>query len=219
MKIVAIIPIKLNNSRLPGKNIKPFTNGKPLCWYIFNTMLSIKEIDDIYVYCSSNEIVNYIPKGIKFLKRPENLDLDSTSMTEVLSNFVKEVDSDIYVMSHATSPFISAQSIQKGINAVMNCSYDSAFAVTKVQDFLWENGKPMNYQLDNIPRTQDLPKIYMETSGFYIFKKEVMCNLKRRIGNIPYMVEVEQVESIDIDEAEDFLIADAIFSYKEKNRG
>ena len=28
MKTVAFVPIKLNNERLPGKNIKPFTNGE-----------------------------------------------------------------------------------------------------------------------------------------------------------------------------------------------
>ena len=28
MKIVAIVPMKLNNTRLPQKNTKAFTNGK-----------------------------------------------------------------------------------------------------------------------------------------------------------------------------------------------
>ena len=33
MKTVAIVPMKLNNRRLPQKNTKSFTNGKPLCHY------------------------------------------------------------------------------------------------------------------------------------------------------------------------------------------
>ena len=37
MKTVAVVPMKLNNRRLPQKNTKPFTNGKPLCWYILST--------------------------------------------------------------------------------------------------------------------------------------------------------------------------------------
>ena len=31
--------MKLNNRRLPQKNTKPFTNGRPLCWYILSTLL------------------------------------------------------------------------------------------------------------------------------------------------------------------------------------
>ena len=44
MKIVAIVPMKLNNSRLPQKNTKCFSNGRPLCYYILATLLSIKEL-------------------------------------------------------------------------------------------------------------------------------------------------------------------------------
>ena len=50
MKTVAIVPMKLNNRRLPQKNTKPFTNGKPLCWYILSTLLKIDQIDEVYVY-------------------------------------------------------------------------------------------------------------------------------------------------------------------------
>ena len=91
--------------------------------------------------------------------------------------------------------------------------YDSAFAAKKLQDFLWESGRPLNYELDNIPRTQDLPVLYEETSGFYIFRNEVMTLHNRRIGESPYIVEVGEIESIDIDEEEDFIIADAIYNH------
>ena len=40
MKIIAIVPMKLNNRRLPQKNTKSFTNGKPLCHYILSTLLT-----------------------------------------------------------------------------------------------------------------------------------------------------------------------------------
>ena len=48
-KIVAIVPMKLNNQRLPQKNTKAFTNGKPLCYYILSTLLKIEKIDEVYV--------------------------------------------------------------------------------------------------------------------------------------------------------------------------
>ena len=213
MKIVAVVPMKLNNTRLPQKNTKPFHNGKPLCHYILSTLLQVEEIDEVYVYCSSEDIQNYIPEGVKYLKRSQTLDTDTTKMNEVLASFAGEVYADMYVMTHTTAPFISADSIKKGIAAVKSGEYDSAFAVKKLQDFLWKDGKPFNYELNQIPRTQDLPVLYEETSGFYIYRPQVITELNRRIGNHPYMVEVSEIERVDIDEKEDFEIADAIFNH------
>lgn len=219
MRIVAVVPMKLNNQRLPQKNTKPFTNGKPLCHYILSTLLKINAISDVYVYCSNPAIIDYIPEGVRYLKRSSQLDTDTTKMNAVLSAFAEDVPADIYVMTHTTAPFISGASIEKGLNAVVSGEYDSAFAAKKLQDFLWKDGKPFNYQLDQIPRTQDLPIIYEETSGFYIYRSSVITDMKRRIGNSPYIVEVGEIESIDIDEAEDFEIADAIFNHIISKRG
>lgn len=213
MKTIAIVPMKLNNRRLPQKNTKPFTNGKPLCYYILSTLLKVEGIDEVYVYCSNPDIQKFIPKNVKYLERSISLDQDTTKMNEVLQSFAKDVPADIYVMTHTTAPFIKKESIEKGLQAVLSCEYDSAFATKKLQDFLWEGGNPLNYELNNIPRTQDLPVLYEETSGFYIYRDNVINELNRRIGNSPYLVEIGQIESIDIDELEDFIIADAIYNH------
>jgi len=219
MKIVAVVPMKLNNTRLPQKNTKSFTNGKPLCYHILSTLLTVDEIDEIYVYCSNPEIKKYIPDGVKYLKRDESLDQDTTKMNEVLKAFSKDVPADIYVMTHATSPFVSAESIKKGILAVKsNEGWDSSFAAKKLQDFLWKDGKPFNYSLDCIPRTQDLDPLYEETSGFYIYNYDVIAKQGNRIGQKPYVVEVSEIESVDIDEPEDFVIADAIYNFVYRER-
>ena len=200
MKIVAIVPMKLNNKRLPQKNTKSFTNGAPLCTYILNTLKKVDRIEEIYVYCSNPDIKEFLPEGVKYLKRSESLDQDTTSMTEVLNCFAQDVDADIYVMTHTTAPFVSEESISKGLDAVLSGEYDSSFAAKKLQDFLWKDGKPFNYALDNIPRTQDLDTMYEETSGFYVYEKSVMTEKHRRIGDNPFIVEVGEIESVDIDE-------------------
>ncbi len=214
MKIVAVVPIKLNSSRLPQKNIKCFTNGEPLCNYILKTLKSIKEIEEVYVYCSNSDIIDYLPQGVKYLQRSTKLDCDTTKINDVLYEFVKEIKADVYVMAHTTAPFIKNKSIEKGLSAIMEKKFDSAFSVNKMQDFLWKDGKPFNYDLGDIPRTQDLEPIYKETSGFYIFRRDIMKNFRKRIGERPYIVEVSEIEGIDIDEEEDFIIADAIFNYR-----
>ena len=213
MKVTAVVPMKLNNRRLPQKNTKCFKNGKPLCWYILSTLLKINEIEEVYVYFSNPDIKKYIPEGVNYLKRSEDLDQDSTKMNEVLQAFAREIPSDIYVMTHTTAPFIKSSSIKKGLEAVLSGEFDSSFAVKKLQDFLWKDGRPFNYELDNIPRTQDLPSLFEETSGFYIYKSNIITNLNRRIGQKPFLVEVGEIESIDIDEPEDFKIADAIYNH------
>lgn len=212
-KIVAVVPMKLNNRRLPQKNTRNFTNGKPLCYYILSTLLTLERLDEVYVYCSNPDIQMFIPEGVKFLRRSETLDQDTTKMNEVLQCFTDEVPADIYLMTHTTAPFISKGSMEKGLDAVISGKYDSSFAAKKLQDFLWKDGVPFNYELDKIPRTQDLPALYEETSGFYIYRNSVIEKLNRRIGENPYIVEVGEIESIDIDEAEDFMIADAVYNH------
>lgn len=58
------------------------------------------------------------------------------------------------------------------MSAIASGEYDSSFSAKLLQNFLWKDGKPFNYKLDAIPRTQDLPLLYEETSGFYIYKNE-----------------------------------------------
>lgn len=217
MKTVAVVPMKLNNRRLPQKNTKCFTNGKPLCYYILSTLLAVEGIDEVYVYCSNPDIKEFIPEGVKYLQRSSLFDTDTTKMNEILLAFSNEVEADVYVMTHTTAPFISKASIEKGINAVKEEGFDSAFAAKKLQDFLWKDGKPFNYKLDSIPRTQDLDPLFEETSGFYIYKADVIKTMNRRIGNSPKIIEVSEIESIDIDEYDDFLIADAVFNYLNDN--
>ena len=213
MKIVAVVPMKLNNKRLPNKNTRAFHNGYPLCTYVLETLLSCKVIDEVYVYCSNEEIKKYLPTGCLFQKRDLCYDADSAGMNEILAAFARDVSADMYVQAHATGPFVRKESVEKGIRAVWEDGYDSAFAVKRVQDFMWKNGKPFNYALEHIPRTQDLEPIYQETSGFYIYEAGVIHEMGRRIGNRPYMVEIGEIEGIDIDEEEDFVMADAVYNY------
>lgn len=211
MKTVAFVPIKTNNERLPGKNTKPFTNGKPLMTYILDTLNQVQNVDETYVYCSNESVMQYMPEGIKFLKRDPYYDLSSTSFNEVLTSFAELVNADVYVLTHATAPFIKAESIERGVDAVVNHGHDSATAVLKLQEFLWKDGKPFNYDVNHIPRTQDLEPMYAETCGLFVYTRDLILNKKRRIGDNPYLVEVSKIEATDINEHEDFLIADALY--------
>ena len=213
MKTIAFVPMKLKNERLPGKNTKPFTHGKPLCKYILETLKKVKEIDEIYVYCSDPAILLYLPKGIKFLKRDPALDGSQVKINEVLRAFAEDVPADLYVLAHATAPFVKAETISRGVQAVQSGEYDSALTVFRQQDFFWMDGKPWNYDTKEIPRTQDLKPLYRETTGLYIYESRLILEENRRIGEKPMLLEADWKEAVDINNSEDFVIADAIYNY------
>lgn len=212
-KIAIFVPIKLCSQRLQNKMLLPL--GKmTLCQHIFYTLLNVqKELNaDIYCFCSDDKIKDYLPKGIIFLKRHRLLDSDNTKGIDIYQSFIDLIDSDIYCLCHATSPFIKKESIISGLNKVKNEDYDSSFSVSKIQTFTWFNNKPLNYNFMNVVRTQDIDPIFCETSAFYIFKAEILKKYKRRIGIKPYMIETDKIESIDIDNLEDYELAKRIIS-------
>ena len=213
MKVTALVPIKMNNERTPGKNIKELSDGTPLIHCILKTLLETKEIDDIYVYCSKEEIKNYLLPGIKYLKRDEKYDTAQADVNDMFYSFSQKIPADIYVLAHATAPFQKASSIDEGIKSVKSGEYDSAIAVKKMQEFIWKDNKPFNYNPTNIPRTQDLSPLFVETTGLYIFTKDVIESRRSRIGAKPYMLQVSKIESTDINNPIDFEIANAIYSF------
>lgn len=211
MKIVAAVPIKLNNERTPGKNIKPFFDGTPLIKFILRALKKVVEINEIYVFCSDERIKSYLEADVKFLKRSQYLDTPDATPQDIISEFMKRVDADIYIFSHATSPFVTSEHIRECVMAVKSGEYDSAFTGEKIQKLLWNEKGPLNFDARQIPRTQDLPPIFGEVSAAYVFSKETFLKMHRRIGMNPKIVAISGWECIDIDYPEDFEIANAVY--------
>ncbi len=205
-KVVAFVPIKLNSQRLANKNILPL-GDQPLSWYVFNNLLGIEKIDEVCVFCSDEKVINYLPNGVKFIKRNSRLDGDTIKGNEIYESFINTVDSDIYILAHTTSPFMTQKSVENALTKVLSGEYDSALSVQKKQTFIWYKGQTLNYESNNIPRTQDIEPIFIETSGFYIFEKQHYLESGRRIGYSPYFQELDDIEAIDIDTKEDYEFA------------
>lgn len=212
MKIVAVVPIKLNNERLPGKNLKEL-GGAPLIHYVQRNLLEEPRISERYVFCSSKEITGYLLPGITYLQRPEYLDSDATNFTQIFESFMELVPADIYVYAHATAPFVEASTTAECLSKVLSGAYDSAFCAVKIQDYLWKNGKSLNFDASELPRSQDLEPIYRETSGVYVFRKEVFQTTRRRVGDRPYIKEVTYREAVDINTPEDFVLAEIMAAH------
>lgn len=209
MSIVAIMPIKLNNERCPGKNTR-LLGGKPLLQHELDNLKKTGLLNNIIVYCSDEAIIPFLPEGVNFLQRPVYLDLPTSNFTQIFESFMSKQDADIYVYAHATAPYITVDTMKQCIEAVKSGKFDSAFCAVKLQDYLWQDGNPLNFDPENLPRTQDLKPIYQETSGVYVFTKEVFEKYHRRIGMHPFIKEVSFKEAVDIDNPEDFILAEAL---------
>jgi len=208
MKTVAFVPIKLNNERLPNKNILPL-GGKPLCRHLLDTLVQVSELSDIYVFCSDAKIQDYLPAGVKFLERDKELDTFTARHYDIVRAFISLVEADVYVNAHVTNPFIRPETITSGLKSILYDGHDSACAVSEIREHLWKERKPFNFTLDDPPRTQDLIPLYAET-GIFMYKKEVFASTGTRYGKNPYFMVTDKIEAIDINYRDDYELAQAV---------
>lgn len=209
MRVVAFATVKLNSERVPYKNLQ-MVGSRPLCWHIVNTALKVPQIDDVYVYCSDEKVVEAIPPAAKFLQREKWLDGNEIRAKDTYTAFLRDVPADLYIALCTTSPFTKAETIANALKQVITGEHDSAFTARRMQTFAWHEGKPINYDPCDIPRTQELQPVYVETSAFFIFSAELWQKHGRRIGFNPYIQEVGEIEAIDIDEPQDLEFAQVI---------
>lgn len=213
--MVAIIPMRHNSERVPGKNYRLLA-GKPLYHHILETLLSVSEIDEIVIDTDSDLIIEDAARAfpdVRILLRPVGLRAGEVPMNDVLLNTVGQVDADYIVQTHSTNPFLSSGTLRMAIRAFHTGldDFDSVFGVTRLQARLWDQRtRPINHDPSVLLRTQDLAPVYVENSCFYIFGKSTFVATGNRIGPNPAMQEVPAIEAIDIDEEADFELALAI---------
>ncbi len=216
MRVVAIVPLKENSQRLPGKNLA-LLGDKPLYELILENLSHVDEIDEIFIYSSSEKfkVPTFMKsKKIKFRSRPKELDADNVSISAVLREFLNESDADVVVLAHATSPFLKAETISNCISSVLSGTNDSALAAIKLNKFGIFKGKTINFdRKENLPPLQSIEPIIIEQGGLYVFKKEQFLKTNSRVGVNPHYEYLDLRQSVDIDTSEDFKLAEAMLGF------
>jgi len=218
-KIVALVPMRHDSKRVPGKNFRPMC-GKPLYAHIIETLLSVEAISQVVVDTDSPPVIEGLTRDypqVKVLLRPEELRADTTPTNEILVYDTAQAPADLYLQTHSTNPLLKAQTIRHAIDQLRQSypEYDSLFGVTRLQTRLWDElGRAVNHNPAVLLRTQDLPPIYEENSCIYLFTRETLISRRNRLGERPMMFEIDAREATDIDVELDFVIAETLMAHQ-----
>ncbi|MFY4808213.1 cytidylyltransferase domain-containing protein [Aliarcobacter butzleri] len=223
MKIKALLPMKGNSERVPNKNMRDF-NGLPLYHAVVKSLLNSKYIECVVINTDS-EVIEKDAKEIFgdkiiIINRPIEIQGDFVSMNDIIAYDLSKLDGEYFLQTHSTNPLLKSETIDKAIEKYFAGldNFDSVFGVTKIQTrFYDKNAKAINHNPNELLRTQDLEPMYEENSNFYIFSKDSFKKSNnKRIGIKPQIFEVNKLEAVDIDEPEDFIMAEFLYKNRDK---
>lgn len=214
--VTALVPMRGESERVPGKNYRPFA-GQPLYSRILDTLTSLTAIQQIVVDTDCETLAEEVRArfpSVLTIQRPAELCGGHVPMNEVLCHDVTVCEGDFFLQTHCTNPLLTAATLRRCIREYFDGRgrYDSLFTVTRVQSRLWDAvARPVNHNPEILLRTQDLPPIFMENSCAYVFSRDVLLARRNRIGLRPRMLEIDWMEAWDIDDEDDFVLAERFF--------
>ena len=222
--VTALLPMKGHSERVSSKNIRMF-GGKQLFFHIIESLESAKFVSEILVDTDSPKIVDHIRDNfpeVVVIDRPEYLLGDKVPMTPIIEHDIKFAKNDHFIQTHSTNPLLSPQTIDNAIKSYfegLKKGYDSVMGVNAYQTRFYDHKKhPINHDPDIMVPSQDMLPLYEDNSNFYINSKEFFLMNRNRIGKNPFFFKVPKIESLDIDEEEDFIIAEAVFNHIKRKK-
>lgn len=218
--VIALLPLKAHSERIPSKNFRDL-RGKPLFRWVLDTLLSVPDIRRVVIDTDAREKIlagGVEPSARVVLRdRREELRGDGVSMNRILADAVRAEPADVYLQTHATAPLLSAGTIGRAIRryreVVARGEGDSLIGVLKHQKFFYRSdGSAVGHDPVDLPRTQDLDPLFEDAGSLYLFSAESFSKRQSRIGKKPTLFEVPKLEAIDIDDQDDWRLAEALLA-------
>ena len=212
MKIKALVAVRSGSVRVQNKNIRPFA-GSTLLEVKLAQLKRVKGLDGIIVNSNDESMLEIARRmGCETVKRDEYYASNSVSMSDVYKNMAENCDCDVIAYINVTNPLIKDETIEKAIEAYKNMTeYDSLNSAHLVKEFMFLNNVPVNYDLKNQPRSQDLPDYYALNFAINIISREKMIACKNVVGEKPWIYGIDEVEATDIDNPIDFEFSEFVF--------
>lgn len=212
---LAIIPARGGSKRIPAKNTKEFA-GKPLIAYSIKAAVDSDLFDKIIVSTDCEKVANlacHYGAEVPFL-RPEHLSDDFIGTRPVTNHAIQYVvekgDTPEYCCCiYATAPFLQAEYLRKGLDALKSEPARSfAFSVTTfpfpIQRALSIKGDSISPMfVDDIrKRSQDLEEAYHDAGQFYWGRTEDYLSNKGIFSehSVPIILPRHLVQDIDTPE-------------------
>jgi CMP-N-acetylneuraminic acid synthetase len=221
-KVVALLPMKGNSERVKNKNMRPFGDN-PLFHCVASTLESSDLISEIIINTDSEEIAQNATahfEKVKIHQRPPSIQGDLVEMNRIIQHDLSLSKATHFLQTHSTNPLLKKETLEAAISDYFAKlgEYDSLFSVTKWQTRLYsKTGEPVNHNPTKLERTQDLEPLFEENSNLYVFSRMSFQNAgDKRIGTTPYLFEMDKIEAIDIDEENDFQLAETIYEKQKK---
>lgn len=214
MSVVAFIPARSGSKSIPEKNIKLFC-GRPLIFWTLKA-LQYSNVDQIVVATDSEDIKRIVDsfafsKVMVYDRDASNAQDTSSSESAMLEyiNMSTLSDDDVFMLVQATSPFTQKEHFNQGLETLNK--HDSVLSCIVAKRFFWrEDGVALNYDIDNRPRRQDFQGSLMENGAFYISRVSSIKKSKNRISGSIGLYAMPEYTYIEIDELEDWIIAESI---------
>lgn len=227
-KSIAIITARGGSKRIPRKNIRSFL-GKPIIEYSIKAALESKNFSVVMVSTDDEEIAEVARKcgaEVPFLRSKKNSDDYSTTVDvlfEVLDQY-KEIgqEFDYFCCIYPTAPFVTSEKLNMAIEILINNETDTVFPITKfgfpIQRALKiENGFTVLNQPQYLnSRSQDLEPMYHDCGQFYFMKTKPFYEKKKVLTNKTMSIVVPETEVQDIDNEEDWKIAELKYQLLKK---
>jgi CMP-N-acetylneuraminic acid synthetase len=205
MNYKMFIPIKEHSQRVPNKNFRDFM-GIPLWAHTVWKFID----SEIFIDTDSENILSECERmggKVHAYKRHPDLIGDNVSVCDLIAHFIDRFNiNDIVCQTHVTSPFVFVNTIADAVGKMND--FDSVVSCDEIQARLWRKESygfcPVNHNPTRLEQTQDLPKIYMENSCFYIFHSRNFIKNKLRVGQNPCFYPLTYPENVDIDTESDW---------------
>ena len=222
-----MIPARLGSQRVKKKNLR-LLNGKPLIAYSIETALKSKVFDEVYVNSESDLIGNVAIKyGAKFYKRPSEFSKNSSNNDDFAYDFIKNTEGDILIQLLPTSPFISVKEIKGFVKTMVNKNIETLVSVVNHQIACLYRNEPINFNyLEAHISSQDMTPIKSYATVLMGWTYESFKRSMERYNfayhgtdTIKDYFVLKGLSEIDIDNEEDFQLAEVTARYLKKGLG
>jgi N-acylneuraminate cytidylyltransferase len=221
---IAFIPARCGSKSIKLKNIKLFCN-KPLIYWNIKALQESSMIDEIVVATDCEEIKKIVESfslsKVRVYQREKLNSKDESSTESVMIEFLNKEnyhDKDNFLLVQATSPLTETKDFEEALFKIKNEKTDSLLSCVRVKRFLWnDDKKPINYEYKNRPRRQDFKGVLIENGAFYINSVSNIIKSKNRLSGNISIYEMEEYKYIEIDEEDDWIIAEGLMKKYLKN--